>query len=451
MNLKNVLANSQKKYVSTEYYKDIQTAIGEQQTNKIIYSILEGTADVTDNALSNDYELYHEVGDNLNFDLYTYYIERGIDIYNRNHSAFSDSCYINKNFDYDVPQVYRKRFIFQGDVNLDNCQYQNISVSLGKVFFICKGKPTNAPLTINRNPIEKDGHADNLPTKCSKNVKKIGTNIGFWLYLMLFILFIAFNILIFVFAKRYIVKEMYDAYIKNDELSITEIIITFKDGKFCQNQLRATKSFSEMILGNFLRLHPLLSLCRNSVISPCVVTVNVFFLSLFSLFGFNAIYFNEKMIEDRIFDEHRNNFGYPMKTEFEKIMSSIVTTMCLTFIIKIICLITLEQKNILANGMDLAKAREGQDETVKNFFLKNLPRRIIAIAFITIIGVFFFFYTIVFCYIYSHAQYGWFYSGIWSLFMNWVVFSPFYIIVITLIQNSGMEQCAYYLKQLFVF
>ena len=91
---------------------------------------------------------------------------------------------------------------------------------------------------------------------------------------------------------------------------------------------------------------------------------------------------------------------------------------------------------------------DGERELSKNGML---IRRIIAGIFMLALNIFFFYYTIVFCGIYVNTQYGWFYSGIWSLFWVWICFAPLYIVIISAVENAGSEICAYYMKRLFIF
>ena len=88
---------------------------------------------------------------------------------------------------------------------------------------------------------------------------------------------------------------------------------------------------------------------------------------------------------------------------------------------------------------------------IQNFHYRMLPRRIIALVFIVLLDVFFWYYTIVFCGIYVNAQYGWFYSGIWSLMWVWVVYAPIYILIISLFEHCGNQCCVYYMKRFFIF
>ena len=100
-------------------------------------------------------------------------------------------------------------------------------------------------------------------------------------------------------------------------------------------------------MNNMKSLHPLCSICHQSILSPMIFTSWVFLYNLLNLFGFNALYFNETMLEDRIYDKHRDNFGYPMKTEFEKIMASIATCIALTIVVRLITLVTYGRKQKL--------------------------------------------------------------------------------------------------------
>ena len=154
------------------------------------------------------------------------------------------------------------------------------------------------------------------------------------------------------------------------------------------------------------------------------------------------------MLEDRIYDKHRDNFGYPMKTEFEKIMAAISTCIALTIVVRLITLVTDSQKIRLIQQLKVNKDRV---QIISEFNKSMLVRRIIAGVFMLALNVFFFYYCVVFCGIYVNAQYGWFYSGIWSLFFNWIVYAPLYILIISAVESSGKESCAYYMKRLFVF
>ncbi len=70
-----------------------------------------------------------------------------------------------------------------------------------------------------------------------------------------------------------------------------------------------------------------------------------------------------------------------------------------------------------------------------------------------LISIFYWYYTIVWCYVYYNSQFGWFYSGIWTLFWIWFIFAPIYILIISILQfNMKVNDiCMYYLKNLTIF
>ena len=365
--------------------------------------------------------------DHFNVELYKYYNDRGIDIYNHNDKAFTDSCYKNKKLPYDLTQKYRKKNLFQKfTFAAPGCFYQSYDAELNGVKFLCES--SYIPDYYIMKDVELKGnlnHVDNLPTKCADDVENIEENIAFWLFLILFIVIIIFDILFAVLSCKKIIKEDQAIQSEFDQIKTTERTVTNATNA---NQVKIeVPSFASSFTANFKKLHPLFSLCNSSMI----FTSWVLLYNILCLFGFNALYFNETMLEDRIYDKHRDNFGYPMKTEFEKIMSAIATTIALTVVARAIALVPYGQKEKSTKGVVI--------------------RRIISGVFMLVLEVFFFYYCIVFCGIYLNAQYGWFYSGIWALLWDWIAFAPIYIIVISIVEVNGGEKCGYYMKELFAF
>jgi hypothetical protein len=123
--------------------------------------------------------------------------------------------------------------------------------------------------------------------------------------------------------------------------------------------------------------------------------------------------------------------------------------MLFTIIIKFINLTFFEDKNILAiTFSDLTKRKEYGKKFTKNKLLYRIFAGIIMFIIIFIMWL----YSIGFCYIYYHAQKSWFYSGIWSLFWVWIIFSPLFLFLISLYENiTGNEEITYYMKRLFCF
>ena len=426
------------------------------------------------------------LNDEIDSELAQMYALKGIDIYNPQDPAFQDSCYINEEFDFDLTQEYRRKIIFQNKTfKMNICSYDHANYANNTIYFTdCSIKNTNTnnecnpteenciinefptfeivPYSLSLDGIDVD-HADNLPTKCAGDVKDIHKNIAFWIYLLIFVLLIALNIILCVMSKKQAFGSVNEQALSND-LQINHP--NFKNVATTESNLKnegegkrevspsdvrlsiESQSFGDIFLANFKALHPLFSLCHSSLFSPILFTSWVFVYNIFNLFGFNALYFNETMIEDRITDKHRDNFGYPMKTEFEKIISAIVTSIALNLIVRGITIVTYKQKEELA-----ASYKPGEMETkVVNEFIKSmLVRRVLAGIFMLILSIFFFYYTIVFCGIYINAQYGWFYSGIWSLFWVWICFAPIYIAIISIVESKGNSQCAFYMKRLFIF
>ena len=68
-----------------------------------------------------------------------------------------------------------------------------------------------------------------------------------------------------------------------------------------------------------------------------------------------------------------------------------------------------------------------------------------------IFTVFLFSYIIVFCSMYKHTQVNWLYSGFWCLSFEWIVLTPLYILIISILEKKGKKetQSYYYIRQLF--
>ena len=188
-----------------------------------------------------------------------------------------------------------------------------------------------------------------------------------------------------------------------------------------------------------------------SIIRNQLTSIWIFCFSLANIFGFNALYFSEGMFENRIKDSYRNNFFYPMKREFHKIIYSILTTMALNTLIRSIVLVSKNQFDDLNNLIKGENDNEEKTSGCKEFAKKMLLRRIIAFVLMLLIDVFFYYYTIVFCSVYINTKFGWFYSGIWGFIWNYLVFANLYIIAISIVESNGKLLISYYMKRLFCF
>ena len=461
----------------TTFGKDVMRALGEEGASDSIklsgYNTEKGSQYNLNKCESMKVEMTMS-NYRLNSDLYKYYNERGIDIYNPNDKAFTDSCYVSKKFDYDLTQKYRRKNVYQGYTfkPVDGCTYEGLVSNTNRIIFNCTSVPEQMYYSLEKTNLKEIdvNHVDNLPTKCPSDIDDIKSNIAFWLYIVMFVIAIFFNVMLFTLSCNKNNDDGIDKAITNDELEDSKIVFeqviktehvqTEEIKKDNENKpikssdvkisipSKSNKSFGTIFFNNFKSLHPLFSLCHQSILSPMLFTSWVFLYNVLNLFGFNALYFNETMIEDRIYDKHRDNFGYPMKTEFEKIMAAISTCIALTIVVRLITLVTDSQKIRLIQQLKVNKDRV---QIISEFNKSMLLRRIIAGVFMLALNVFFFYYCVVFCGIYVNAQYGWFYSGIWSLFFNWIVYAPLYILIISAVESSGKESCAYYMKRLFVF
>ena len=207
-------------------------------------------------------------------------------------------------------------------------------------------------------------------------------------------------------------------------------------------------------------MHPIAALCHVSIISPLIIHSWFFVFNTLNLFGFNALIYYEALIEKRIYDKKRNNFDYPMRKEFHKIILSILCQVALCVLIKLLMMVWLEQRNDLKMGLTKCtlKPHEEIDNNVVyrvDLFQNDmLLRRLIGGGIMLLIVTFFFYYSVVFCGIYIKTQSNWFYSGIWSLFWNWVIFAPIYIVIISFIEHkkeNSYDPLVYNLKRLFCF
>ena len=220
------------------------------------------------------------------------------------------------------------------------------------------------------------------------------------------------------------------------------------------------KSLLDCIIFNFKELHPVATLWRASVISPLIINSWFFVFNSLILFGFNALIYYESLIEKRIYDKKRNYFDYPMRKEFHKIILSILCQAAITTLIKLLMIVRLYQRNDLKDKLTKCKLKGNEEINndivvkIEQFQDQMFLRRIIGGAIMLCGVVFFFYYSVAFCGVYIKTQKNWFYSGIWSLFWNWVIFAPIYIVIISLIENSKQDSynpLVYNLKRLFCF
>ena len=136
----------------------------------------------------------------FNEDLFKYYLSKGINIYDPNDKAFTDPCFISKNFDFDLTQKYRRKNLYQGyKITSDACTYVKYDLTTNLIEFTCDKADSKIDYSLEPSTLNvKVNHVDNLPTKCDDDVENIEENIAFWLFLLGFIVIIIFDILLAV-------------------------------------------------------------------------------------------------------------------------------------------------------------------------------------------------------------------------------------------------------------
>lgn len=220
------------------------------------------------------------------------------------------------------------------------------------------------------------------------------------------------------------------------------------------------EDFFECFWKNIKDLHPIISLVRTSVIQPLILQSWFLTFNALNLFGFNALFYLESLIEERIYKPYRDDFSYPMKKEFGKIILSILCQVIFCFLIKLIVLVPYKEKENLEKYVKRYYKSEEKFyidnsivEIANKFEKDHFLKRLIGGLIMLIIVVFFFYYCIVFCGIYIKTQWCWIYSTFWSMLWIYIVFSPLYILIITFLENKKKleEPKLHYIKRLFVF
>ena len=196
-----------------------------------------------------------------------------------------------------------------------------------------------------------------------------------------------------------------------------------------------------------------------------MVTQFIFLFNISNIFGFNALILNEKRIKRKIWDKGRKNFAYPMRHEFGRIIAVILITMICTVLIRLVSIVSYETSKVtkieLLKTIEYSNGRK-KDESQKNqelneyinddFNKKYQIRNSIATVIMFLSSVFFWYYTIIWCYVYVNSQSVLFYTLIWSLLWFWFL-ACIYIVLISIFESilKFSEKTTYYLKNLFCF
>lgn len=392
------------------------------------------------------------------------YFKNGIDIYNPNDPMFTDLCFISKNNEFDMSLKYRRTNIFENKTfTAEGCDYYNLNPVNSRIYFNCNNSMPMSYSMINYSfeKNEKDfDKIQDVAIKCAGKIDNYFSNYGFLLFLIMILALLLFDIIFVILTKTIELNDKYLENVKkeknnnNEKKNIDTEQNVLKDNPSKSVQPKEivvslkTKSFCEIFISNLKELHPILSLFYNSFVTPILITSWIFVFNILTVFGFIAVYLTEDDIEERIYSTNRSKFYYSISKEYQQIIYSILTSIGFALIIRAISVVTYLQKEEVIK--EYLKEKD-KNKIVKDFEKSMLVRRIIIAIFMLALTVFLFYYSTVFCGIYIHTQSGWFYSGIWSLLILWIVLNNIYIFIISLIEKGGSLKCSYYMKRFYPF
>ena len=136
---------------------------------------------------------------NFNYEMAKHYKDRKIDIYNKSDEAFVEPCYLNKLFDYDLTQKYRKNNIYQNIFyGSEICELTNFNNNTNLLIFSCLNFEKvekigdlnigTLSIYIKNNTIDDANKVYNLPLKCMKKIDDLNQNIALWFFSIILIL-----------------------------------------------------------------------------------------------------------------------------------------------------------------------------------------------------------------------------------------------------------------------
>ena len=381
----------------------------------------------------------------MNYKYYFDYLSKGINIYNINDKAFTDECYRNKEFKYDLTNHYRKKFIYH---HIDSsCIRLKIEDNI-KIYFLCnKDVSFSYKISNDSSKLKLKDKTRNLSFKCLSKINEIMENLAFWIYSFLTLIIIIVSVLLLILKSDYKKGEDIE---KNDEFNnmicITQTEKSADEKSNIITPIYSPKSLFKSFKFNISHFHPIICLFYRSFLSPLFFNICILIFNISNLFGLNALFYNEKLIEKKIFNENRDSFMYPLLNDYIIIILSVVTSMILTFLIKIINLISFNKK------IQIAQCFNKQNEKIKIFERSQFKKRIVAEIIIMIFFFIMFICSFGFCYIYYHTQRTWFYAGIWSLIFIWILIAPLFIFILSIFEViSYNEKIIYYMKRLICF
>ncbi len=460
-------------YIQLTFSSDVLLSLGYESPSKKVairrFSISRKNEQINIKKISSqnlvvNLPLNTESNSKFNLNLFKYFANKGINIYNKNDESFQDRCFRNDKLKIDYPQKFRRESLYQNYTitgTTSNCFYLEYDKTSEYIQMYCTDIEDVGYYLLKDEFTKKEiNQSKRLPFRCANEFKNYKKNLALWIFTGISFLLIVSEI--FSFANSEFDYDDLSNSLKNDKI-LNEDFIKIPDKSF-QNKIEGLEqnninkiednllkeSCCKIFCDNFSYVHPLFCLFKISLIQPKMINFAIFFNSLVNLLGWNAFFYTEKMFERRIIKKHRNNFFYPMKYEFDKIICSITTTVGINLVIRLITLTSyLEKTNIEQKMRD--KTEEEKMHIAKEYKSSILIRNIIGIILVFALLCFFFYYCVIFCYIYVNTQKSWLFSALWSIIWNWVIFSPILIIFISLCEKSGSDACAHYMKQLFLF
>ena len=400
-------------------------------------------------------------------DIASYYGKKGINLFNTDEPFFTDKCYSvdPDKFDFDLTHKYRMKLYPNASFELNddyNCKYKGMGDIPEYITYTCSSPKLSNKVTVNmelkEKELSKEKSVSSIPLKCVGQITKVYNNIGFWLFFLLILLMI--NAILFVLFMKHVIKkettstnppdavshgtfqqkqnctvvtdDNHSAQGKNvfkkvsntitvndksprgeaDKLPTLQqgqIQLQVQDGYSPYGDEETPSSFVQWLLYNLKRYHPIPS---NYFCKERYLQIPIFVFSITTMFAFNAILFKESYIDARVNNNSRNSFGYPLAHEAGAVFGAIFIAWIFSAIPKTIYYFLMEKE------------------------LPEIIRKILSISFIAVIAVLMFIwwiYSIGFCGVYKNTQFGWFYACIWSLFFDWILFAPVFVVAVSFV------------------
>ena len=400
-------------------------------------------------------------------DIASYYGKKGINLFNTNEPFFTDKCYSvdPDKFDFDLTHKYRMKLYPNASFELNddyNCKYKGMGVIPEYMTYTCSSPKLSNKVTVNmelkEKELSKEKTESSIPLKCVGQITKVYNNIGFWLFFLLILLMI--NAILFILFMKHVItkettstnppdavsqgalqqkqncivvtddnrstqgknvfKKVSNTITVNDKsprgeadklptLAQGQIQLQVQDGYSPYDDEETPSSFVQWLLYNLKRYHPIPA---NYFCKERYLQIPIFVFSITTMFAFNAILFKESYIDARVNNESRNSFGYPLAHEAGAVFGAIFIAWIFSAIPKTIYYFLMEKE------------------------LSELIKKILSISFIAVITVLMFIwwiYSIGFCGVYKNTQFGWFYACIWSLFFDWILFAPVFVVAVSFV------------------